>query len=66
MDNNTFNILSICSGVGGLELGLQLVVPNSRTIAYVEGEAYACAVLAERMAEGALDSAPVWTDLRTL
>lgn len=65
MDNNTFNILSICSGVGGLELGLQLVVPNSRTIAYVEGEAYACAVLAERMAEGALDSAPVWTDLRT-
>ena len=40
VDTHTFNILSICSGVGGLELGLKLAVPNSHTIAYVEGEAY--------------------------
>ncbi len=65
MDLHTFNILSICSGVGGLELGLRLAVPNARTVAYVEGEAYAAAVLVERIQENALDNAPIWTDLRT-
>ena len=65
VDIHTFNILSICSGVGGLELGIKLAMPNSRTIAYVEGEAYAAAVLVERMEENALDCAPVWSDLRT-
>lgn len=65
VDTRTFNILSICSGVGGLELGVGLAVPNARTVCYVESEIYATAILAERMAENALDSAPVWTDLRT-
>jgi DNA (cytosine-5)-methyltransferase 1 len=62
---HTFNILSICSGVGGLELGLKLAVPNSRVVCYVEGEAYAAAVLEQRMADKALDCAPIWSDLRT-
>ena len=65
VDLHTFNILSICSGVGGLELGLKLAIPNSRAVCYVEGEAYAAAVLAARMEEDALDKAPVWSDLRT-
>lgn len=65
VDLHTFNILSICSGVGGLELGLKLAIPHSRTVAYVEGEAYATAILAKRISENALDNAPIWTDLRT-
>ena len=59
------NLLSLCSGGGGLELGIGLVVPGSRTVCFVEREAYACAVLAARMAEGTLHEAPVWSDLRT-
>jgi len=58
--------LSLCSGVGGLELGLRLALgPLHRTVCYVEREAHAAAVLAARMGEGALDKAPVWDDLGT-
>lgn len=64
MDRNA-NVLSLCSGAAGLELGLKLAVPNARNICYVEREAYACAVLETRMREESLDEAPVWTDLRT-
>jgi DNA (cytosine-5)-methyltransferase 1 len=57
--------LSICSGAGGLDLGVRMAVRGARTVCYVEREAAAIAVLAARMADGRLDSAPVWTDLRT-
>lgn len=33
------NGLALCAGVGGLELGLERVFPNFRTVAFVEGEA---------------------------
>lgn len=65
LSTSSLNVLSICSGVGGLELGLRVAEPDARTVCYVEGEAYAAAVLAARMAEGRLDQAPVWSDLRT-
>ena len=60
-----FQVLSLCSGAGGLELGLKLAIPNSRTVCYVEREAFACEILATRMQEEALDDAPIWTDIRT-
>lgn len=56
-------ILSICSGVGALDLGVRLAVPGSRTVCYIEREIYSAAVLAARMRDGALDTAPVWSDL---
>jgi len=59
------NVLGICSGVGGLELGIHASEPGSRCIAHVEREAYAAAVLVSRMADGSLDEAPIWTDLGT-
>jgi DNA (cytosine-5)-methyltransferase 1 len=65
VDTSAFNVLSLCSGVGGLELGLKLAVPAARTVCFVEREAYCCEVLAERMEDGCLDEAPIWTDLRT-
>jgi DNA (cytosine-5)-methyltransferase 1 len=65
VDLPAFNILSICSDVGGLELGIKLAVPNARVVCYVEGEAHAAAVLAARMQDKSLDNAPVWSDLRT-
>ncbi len=65
MDTRPLNILSLCSGVGGLDLGIRVAQPNARTICYVEIEAFACEVLATRMEDQALDEAPIWTDLRT-
>jgi DNA (cytosine-5)-methyltransferase 1 len=63
--DRTVNVLSLCSGAGGLDLGVKLAIPSARTVCYVEIEAYACEVLASRMEEEALDAAPLWTDLRT-
>lgn len=60
-----FHVLSLCSGMGGLDLGLRLAVPGARTICYVENEAYCCEILAARMQDQCLDAAPVWSDLRT-
>lgn len=65
MDLRPFTILSLCAGVGGLDLGLRVAQPNASTVCFVEIEAYAAAILATRMEQDALDQAPIWTDLRT-
>lgn len=61
----TFNELALCSGAGGLSLGLKLAIPSIRTVAHVERESYAAAALVARMADEAMDPAPVWDDLAT-
>ena len=57
-------ILSLCSGIGGLDLGIGLALPGARTVCFVEREYPVCEILAARMDEGALDYAPIHTDLR--
>jgi DNA (cytosine-5)-methyltransferase 1 len=57
--------ISLCAGVGGLDLGLHLAVPGYRTVGYVERNAYAAATLVARMADASLAPAPVWDDLRS-
>lgn len=57
--------LALCAGVGGLELGVSLAAPRVRTICFVEREAYAAAILVARMRDGALDPAPIWSDVAT-
>jgi len=59
------NGLALCAGVGGIELGLRLAMPDYRTVCYVEREAYAAATLVRRMEDGCLAPAPVWDDLAT-
>ena len=56
--------LSLCAGIGGLDLGTQLAF-GSRTICYVEREAFAASLLVARMEDSSLDSAPIWDDLKT-
>lgn len=63
--DTTINHLSLCTGYGGIDLGLRAVLPTCRTITYVEIEAFACANLVAKMEAGELDSAPIWTDLHT-
>ncbi|EEX12439.1 site-specific DNA methylase [Citreicella sp. SE45] len=57
--------LSLCSGAGGLDLGLHLALPGYRTVGHVERDAYAAAILVARMEDAALDRAPVWDDVGT-
>lgn len=59
------NGISLCTGVGGLELGLHVAEPQYRTVCYVEREACAAATLVARMADQALDHAPVWSDVKS-
>ena len=59
-------ILSLCSGAGGLDIGVHGAMGGgARTVCYVEHEVTAAEVLVARIADGAVDDAPVWTDLHT-
>jgi len=58
--------ISLCSGYGGIDLGLRRAVPDLRTVAYAEIEAFAIANLVSKMEAGLLDAAPIWPDLKTL
>jgi len=57
--------LSICTGYGGIELGLREVIPRIKNLCYVENEVTQAKILAQRIKEGRLDDAPIWSDLRT-
>ncbi len=59
------SVLSLCSGVGGLDLGVRLARPDARVICYVERNPFAVSVLRARIADGWLCDAPIWDDLTT-
>lgn len=61
----TLNGMSLCAGVGGIDLGLHLALPDYRCCVFVEREAYAAATLVARMEDTSLDQAPVWSDVST-
>lgn len=62
---DTLQGIALCAGVGGLELGLHIAEPGYKTVCYVEREAFAASTLVARMADQALDNAPVWDDVKT-
>ncbi len=59
------DILSLCTGGGGLDLGVELAIPGARTVCMVEREAFAVAHLVSAMEQGRLHQAPVWSDATT-
>ena len=63
--NTPVTHVSLCAGYGGIDIGLKRAIPNLRTIAFSEIEAFACANLVSKMEQGALDPAPIWTNLKT-
>ena len=67
MAARSITAISVCSGIEGLGLGLDIALGQRlRTILYCEREIYAAAVLERRMSEGALDESPIWSDFTTI
>jgi len=58
--------LSLCSGYGGIERGLELAGIRVTPVAYVEIEAFAIANLVDKMEKSLMGAAPIWTDIKTL
>ena len=61
-DPHPFNAISVCSGIGGLDLAVERVF-GARVVALLEREAYAQAVLLDRMEAQALVPAPIFFDV---
>jgi DNA-cytosine methyltransferase len=60
-----FNHISLCTGYGGIDLGLSRILPNLRTVAYCEIELYAIENLISKMENGILPPCPIWSNLKT-
>lgn len=58
-------ILSLCTGLGGLDIGVEIAAPNTRVVCAIERDAYCSALLAQSMEQGRIPQAPIWDDLHT-
>ncbi len=67
MDNTEKKLtcLSLCSGYGGIELGLELAGVQFGRVVYVEREAFAAANLAHKIETGELAAGVIHTDVKT-
>lgn len=58
------HVFSVCSGIGGLDLGfhagMRRIGRTARTVCMVEREAFCCSVLGKAMQAKRLDQCPVW------
>jgi len=64
-DTQDITVLSLCSGYGGLELGMAGALANPLRVVGVEIEAYALANLVAKAEEGKLAVEALWPDVRT-
>lgn len=64
--SDALRYVSLCTGGGGLDIGVGLAAPDARPCLLVEREAFACTKLVDAIFAGALDPAPLWSDARTL
>lgn len=62
--DSTQNIISFCTGIRGLERGLEMLFPI-RARCFVEIEAFAIANLVAEMEAGFLAPSPIWTNAKT-
>ena len=59
------NGVALFAGIGGLDLGVNIIYPDSRTVCYVEGEMYCAQLLSKKMRKGELADAPIYSDVKT-
>jgi len=57
--------ISLCSGYGGIERGIERVIGAVNVLAHVEIEAFAIANLVDKMETERMVPTPVWTNLKT-
>lgn len=65
MDTPEQTIISIATGIQGLEHGLTDIGINLKIAAFVEVEAFIIANLVAAMEKGEMDTAPIWADVKT-
>lgn len=69
MAAHSVKIISVCSGIGGLDLGVHRALEGlglrPQPVCYVEREGFGAATLVARMESEELGEAPVWSDLLT-
>lgn len=58
------NGLALFAGVGGLEIGVNLILPQSRTVCYVEGETYNVEVIQNKIEKKQLEEGLIFSDVR--
>ena len=63
--DSTQNIISFCTGYGGIESGIRRAGVDVRTVCNVEIEAFVQANLVAKTEEGRMDNAPIYSDLKT-
>jgi len=65
VDNtNKLTHISLCTGYGGIDIGLSRALRAVRSVAYVEIEAFPIINLVKKIEAGLMDSAPIFTDLK--
>lgn len=57
--------ISLCSGYGGIDMGLERALGDVKTIAFSEIEGFPIANLISKMEEGLIPPAPIWSNLKT-
>ena len=62
--DSTQNIISFCTGYGGIESGIRRAGVDVRTVCNVEIEAFVQANLVAKIEEGRMDNAPIYSDLK--
>ena len=63
--DSTQNIISFCTGYGGIESGIRRAGVDVRTVCNVEIEAFVQANLVAKIEEALMDDAAIYTDLKT-
>ena len=63
--DNPQTIISLCTGIRGLERGLERAIGKINVAAYVEIETFICENLLSGMESGLVAPAPIWTDVKT-
>jgi len=63
--NELPTVIAFCAGYGGIERGLDLAGIEHRVIAFLEIEAFAIANLVNKMEDGIIPPAPIYTDIKT-
>ena len=60
------NGISLFSGIGGLDLAIKRILPQSKTLLYCEGEIYCSKILQSLFKKGYLEEGIIYSDVKSL